>query len=117
MTDDLEQCEEERVDDIQHTILPSEESQPERAKDATSKSRAASIAENKGDWATSVADRVLSAEKKDDWATSLAARVLSAPEDTETQDRPQSSFEMTPASRVVSIASGESLTSYDRVQG
>jgi len=112
ITDDLEQCEEEPVNDTQQAILPPVEPQPEHVGDATSKSLTASISVDRAEWAASVADRVLSAEKKDDWATSIAARVLSAPEDTETQDRPQSSLELTPASRVVSIASGKSSNSY-----
>ena len=112
ITEDLEQCEEEPVDDTQRQILPSAESQPEQVEEATSKSRAASMTENKDNWATSVAARVLSAEDKNDWATSIVARVLSAPETHETQDRPQSSLEMKPASRVVSIVNGRSIIIY-----
>jgi len=115
ITEDLEQCEEEPANDTQQPILPSVESQPEQVEEATSKSRADSITENKDNWTTSVAARVLSAEDKNDWATSIVARVLSAPETHETEDRPQSSLEMTPASRVVSIASGRSNVPCGRV--
>lgn len=104
------------METIQQPSIPAVESRPEPAEDATSKSHAASVSENKSNWATTVATRVLSAEDKHDWATSIAARVLSTPESAETQDRPQSSLAVTATSRVVSIASGKSIILQYRVR-
>jgi hypothetical protein len=115
ITDDLEQCEEEPVNDTQQSSLNPVVTQPEQPEDPASERRGDSVAGSKNEWATSIAARVMSAENKSDWATSTAARVLSLPESPETQDRPQSSLELPPASRVVSIAGGKSFMSYHRV--